>query len=213
MSEFEKLMRRIAKRGYRVIGTYEKDFGQRLVCEWQRRVRTNRRMLVYHFYKREPTVYDFDKFVKDFEKFDEQFSSNYAIEGGLFVTHGKYDRKGFQIVLNRLDSDMRSLIHVKSLKEEGRPKAEKPTIKKVLALSEKKKEILIHSVGTKCCYPHCVEKIALDVHHITPRGEGGTNNENNLVVLCPNHHRMARDGTIPRERLRLYSVVKVSRRK
>lgn len=137
--------------------------------------------------------------MKDFNKFNEQFSSNYAIEGGLFVTHGKYDRKGFQIILNRLDSDMRRLIHVKSLKEEGRPEAGKPTIKKVPPLSQKKKESLIDVVGTKCCYPHCGEKIALEVHHITPREEGGTNNANNLVVLCPNHHRLARDGTIPRE--------------
>jgi len=212
MNEFEKFMRRMAKRGYNVIGTYEKDFGQRLVCEWQRRVRKNRRMLIYHFYKREPTVYDLDMFVKDFEKFNRQFGSYYAIEGGLFVTYGKYDKKGFQIILNRLDSDMRRLIHIKSLKKEARPKAGKPTIQKAPRLSQKKKQVLIHSVGTKCCYPHCREKIALDVHHITPREEGGTNSENNLVVLCPNHHRMARDGTIPRERLRLYSVAKVKRK-
>jgi 5-methylcytosine-specific restriction endonuclease McrA len=208
MSEFEKLMRRIAARGYKVIGTREKDFGQRLVCEWKRHVRTDRRMLVYHFYKKEPTVYDFDEFVKDFEKFSKQFSSNCAIEGGLFITHSKYNKKGFNIILNRLDDDVRRLIHIKSLREERMPKGGNGTIKKVPPLSQKKKEILIHNIGTKCCYPHCREKIALDVHHITPREEGGTNRENNLVVLCPTHHRMARDGTIPRQRLKLYSVAK-----
>ncbi len=175
-------------------------------------MRTDRRMLIYHFDKRAPTVYDFDEFIKDFEKFNDRFSSKNAIEGGLFVTHGKYDRKGFQIILNRLDSDIRKLIHIESLKEEGRLEAGKRTIKKAPPLSQRKKQNLINSVGTKCCYPHCREKITLDIHHITPREEGGTNRASNLVVLCPNHHRMARDGTIPRIRLKLYSVARVRRK-
>lgn len=213
MSEFEKLMRQIIKRGYRVTGTREKDFGQRLDCEWQRRVRTNRRMLIYDFSKREPTVYDFDKFVKDFEKFREQHGSSHAIEGGLFVTHGKYDKKGFQIILSRLDDDIRRLIHVRSLKREGGSRAVTTRVQKIPPLSQKEKQLLIDSVGTKCSYPGCREKIALDVHHIIPREEKGTNRLSNLVVLCPNHHRMARDGTIPRERLRLYSAAKLQRKR
>jgi hypothetical protein len=35
MSELEKLMRQIAKKGYHIIGTYEKDFGQRPICEYR----------------------------------------------------------------------------------------------------------------------------------------------------------------------------------
>ncbi|MEM5802956.1 MAG: HNH endonuclease signature motif containing protein [Candidatus Aenigmatarchaeota archaeon] len=83
--------------------------------------------------------------------------------------------------------------------------------KKVPPLSAKEKERLIQIVGTRCCYPNCRENIALDVHHITPRAEGGTNKENNLIVLCPTHHRLARGGTIPRERLRQYSVANVKK--
>jgi len=76
-------------------------------------------------------------------------------------------------------------------------------------LSASKKARLIHEVGTRCCYPNCRQDIALDIHHITPRSEGGSSRESNLVVLCPTHHRLARNGTIPRERLRLYSVKRV----
>lgn len=29
-----------------------------------------------------------------------------------------------------------------------------------------------------------------DIHHIKPVSQGGTNIEENLIVVCPNHHRM-----------------------
>jgi 5-methylcytosine-specific restriction endonuclease McrA len=76
-------------------------------------------------------------------------------------------------------------------------------------LSQKLKESLINKVGTKCCYPNCQENIALDVHHIIPREEGGKNKENNLIVLCGTHHRLADRGAIPRDRLKLYSVSRI----
>jgi 5-methylcytosine-specific restriction endonuclease McrA len=76
-------------------------------------------------------------------------------------------------------------------------------------LSQKEKEIAINKVGTKCCYPNCSENIALEVHHIIPRADGGTNKENNLVVLCTNHHHLADRGAIPRDRLRMCSVARM----
>ena len=30
-----------------------------------------------------------------------------------------------------------------------------------------------------------------DVHHIVPKHNGGTDEQDNLIILCPNHHRMA----------------------
>lgn len=41
-----------------------------------------------------------------------------------------------------------------------------------------------------------------DVHHIEPREEGGPNEPNNLIVLCPNCHRTADRGVISRSKLR-----------
>lgn len=77
-------------------------------------------------------------------------------------------------------------------------------------LAQRDKEIMINKVGTRCCYPHCPETLALEVHHITPRAEGGTNDENNLIVLCNNHHHLADRGAIPKDRLRMYSVANLS---
>lgn len=37
----------------------------------------------------------------------------------------------------------------------------------------------------------CDWKYGVDIHHITPVRHGGTNGFNNLVALCPNHHRLA----------------------
>lgn len=42
----------------------------------------------------------------------------------------------------------------------------------------------------------CGFDIVVDVHHITPRSMGGTNDFSNLTTLCPNHHRMADLGII-----------------
>lgn len=41
----------------------------------------------------------------------------------------------------------------------------------------------------------------VDVHHITPRRHGGTNDLTNLIGLCPNHHRMADKGMISKDEL------------
>lgn len=41
-----------------------------------------------------------------------------------------------------------------------------------------------------------------DVHHITPREDGGPNDSENLIVLCPNCHRKADRGVISRSKLR-----------
>lgn len=41
-----------------------------------------------------------------------------------------------------------------------------------------------------------------DVHHITPRSEGGPNKPSNLIVLCPNCHRKAEGGAISQSKLR-----------
>ena len=40
------------------------------------------------------------------------------------------------------------------------------------------------------------------IHHITPVAEGGTDTEDNLILLCPNHHKQADLGIIDRETLR-----------
>jgi len=42
----------------------------------------------------------------------------------------------------------------------------------------------------------CGFDITIDVHHIVLQSTGGTNEEDNLISLCPNCHRMAHMGLI-----------------
>lgn len=54
--------------------------------------------------------------------------------------------------------------------------------------------ITARKIALKLYSPRCMIcgwDIAVDVHHIIPRRHGGTNDPENLIILCPNHHRMA----------------------
>jgi 5-methylcytosine-specific restriction endonuclease McrA len=48
----------------------------------------------------------------------------------------------------------------------------------------------------KCCVPGCRHSIFVDVHHLSPREEGGGHDPENLVVLCAAHHRALHRGTL-----------------
>lgn len=125
MDEFEKFKRKFLRKEYKFIRTYKKDFGERIITEhksgW---FGTDKRALIYHFTKR-PTIKDLGKFVKDYEKFINQFRSNYDIKGGYLVTHGAYDKEGFKLLLERLDEEVRNSIAIVSLKEEKPKKTER----------------------------------------------------------------------------------------
>ena len=74
---------------------------------------------------------------------------------------------------------------------------------RVPPLTKYEAEKIIKQRGTKCQYPHCQEKYSLDVHHIVQRSNGGTNNNSNLIVLCPTHHQKSDRGEIPATRLKM----------
>ena len=48
----------------------------------------------------------------------------------------------------------------------------------------------------------CGWNISIDIHHIIPLSDNGTNKEENLISLCPNHHRMVHRGLIDLEDLK-----------
>ncbi|MCX6708370.1 MAG: HNH endonuclease [Candidatus Woesearchaeota archaeon] len=74
---------------------------------------------------------------------------------------------------------------------------------KVPPLTKYEAEKIIMQRGTRCQYPHCQEKLSLDVHHIVHRSNNGTNKNSNLIVLCPTHHQKADRGEIPATRLKI----------
>lgn len=41
-----------------------------------------------------------------------------------------------------------------------------------------------------------------EIHHIKPVADGGTNDHDNMILLCPNHHKMAHMGLIDEQDLR-----------
>ena len=45
------------------------------------------------------------------------------------------------------------------------------------------------------------ENVVGDIHHIIPRKEGGTDDNNNLTHICPNCHRLAHSNIIKSENL------------
>lgn len=53
--------------------------------------------------------------------------------------------------------------------------------------------------GDQCVI--CGFNAVTDVHHVVPRAAGGGNEIENLVVVCPNHHRMAHAGMITARQL------------
>jgi hypothetical protein len=61
------------------------------------------------------------------------------------------------------------------------------------------KQIYFRVMPKRCLV--CGWDIVVDVHHISPRRHGGTNDLTNLIGLCPNHHRMADRGMIPKDEL------------
>ena len=40
------------------------------------------------------------------------------------------------------------------------------------------------------------DKTALDVHHIIPHAQGGSHEHDNLIIVCPNCHRLAHEGKV-----------------
>jgi 5-methylcytosine-specific restriction endonuclease McrA len=49
-----------------------------------------------------------------------------------------------------------------------------------------------------------------EIHHITPIKDGGNNEWDNLILLCPNHHKEADLGLITKEVLRGYIKRQIS---
>ena len=81
-------------------------------------------------------------------------------------------------------------------------------IKRRTAIKAKQNPDLLIAYDSKCavCGWHLPTSIhhhqrGCDFHHIIPVCDGGSNTEDNLILLCPNCHREAHAGFISRERL------------
>lgn len=106
--------------------------------------------------------------------------------GILYKKHGLSEAFEFLITVEEDSS---------SAETDDKPKRTPPTPEKL------KNKLMFDRAGQKCewCedsfdHPH--------VHHIEPRREGGPNDPENLIVLCPNCHEKADREAIPRSKLK-----------
>lgn len=75
-------------------------------------------------------------------------------------------------------------------KKHNRPHhKEKKSIKTLKDISKKTFVKILKNMGAKCSICGWNESTC-DVHHIIPSSEGGTDDFTNLIVVCPNCHRV-----------------------
>ena len=51
----------------------------------------------------------------------------------------------------------------------------------------------LHKRSAHCQYPGCTAARELEAHHLTPVEHGGTTELDNLILLCPRHHKLLHD--------------------
>lgn len=186
MSEFERFMRGLTNKDYKVVRTDKKAFGERLIAEKSRWGRANFRVLVYHFSKSKPSIKDFLAFTKDFEGFFGKFDRNYYIKGGYFLTYGEYDKKEFNYILNKLDTKISKLVKIKSLKAVVSEKAKKRRkIPKHVRNLVWTKYIGAEKPKGKCYVCRkAISFMSFEVGHDKAIAKGGYDHIDNLRPIC-----------------------------
>lgn len=58
--------------------------------------------------------------------------------------------------------------------------------------------------GYRCAVPTCRNILALDLHHIIEVAEGGGNDPDNLIALCPTCHALFHRGEVNRESIQIW---------
>ena len=66
---------------------------------------------------------------------------------------------------------------------------------------------VLHEAGYMCGNPACRCVVTLDMHHLDSVGEGGSDDPNNLIALCPNCHRRHHNNDIPISSLRAWKML------
>ena len=85
-------------------------------------------------------------------------------------------------------------------------------VQNLMELSKRTISKILKRADKGCSVPTCNWKEgACDTHHIIPRKKGkknGTNKDSNIVILCPNHHRLAGENKLSIEYLQTLSIDK-----
>jgi hypothetical protein len=69
---------------------------------------------------------------------------------------------------------------------------------------------VLHEAGYKCSNPRCRYPITLDRHHIETVADGGSNDPENLLPLCPTCHAEYHNGQIPTASIRAWKMLLIA---
>lgn len=69
--------------------------------------------------------------------------------------------------------------------------------------AELRRKILVEA-GHRCAISRCRSIVTVDAHHIIPWEKCKKHEYKNLIALCPNCHRMVKEGKIDRKSLRMH---------
>ena len=66
------------------------------------------------------------------------------------------------------------------------------------------RNLVLLEAGYKCANPTCRHILTLELHHIVRVKDGGANNPESLLALCPNCHSLHTQGHIPAHAIRTW---------
>jgi hypothetical protein len=69
---------------------------------------------------------------------------------------------------------------------------------------------VLTEAGYRCAVPTCRQILAIDIHHMVEVSEGGGNDPQNLLPLCPTCHALHHRGTIPSDAIYAWKAIIVS---
>lgn len=120
---------------------------------------------------------------------------------GLGMCMGGLGMIGYGVFLIKtedLETGMKYLISVDVKRQDG---SATPEVETTPHTPEKLRHRLYYDRANRHC-EHCGEEIDHpEVHHIIPRSEGGPNDPENLIVLCPSCHSRADTGALSKSQL------------
>ena len=79
---------------------------------------------------------------------------------------------------------------------ETSPHVGEPTPRATQTIPPATRRNVLRRDNKRCVVPGCHNHRFLDLHHVTPRSEGGTHDADQLATLCGAHHRAAHAGTL-----------------
>ena len=82
-------------------------------------------------------------------------------------------------------------------------------IKRKAIPDDVRRAVLIEA-GYRCAVPTCRALLIVDLHHLVPVRDGGSNDAGNLLALCPTCHALHERGKIDAEAVRSWKAVLVS---